>query len=62
MFGLNHRRGVQEDATDRTVHVTLKVKGEEPPGLAGGGAGGSHGQGVGEQVEEEGGKQLEELQ
>ena len=51
----------QKNATDRTVHVTFKVEGEKPPGLAGGGGGGL-GQRVGEQVEEEGGKQLEELQ
>ena len=64
IFGLNHRRGVQEEPTHRTVHVTFKVEGEKPPGRAvgGGGGGGGLGQRVGEQVEEEGGKQLEQLQ
>ena len=61
VFGLNHRRRFQKNATDRTVHVAFKVEGEKPPGLASGGGGGL-GQRVGEQVEEEGGKQLEELQ
>ena len=44
--------------------MTFKVEGEKPPGRAvgGGGGGGGLGQRVGEQVEEEGGKQLEQLQ
>ena len=62
IFGLNHRRGVQKNATDWTVHVTFKVEGEKPPWLVGGGGGGGLGQRVGEQVEEKGGQQLEELQ
>ena len=51
----------QEKSTDRAVHVAFKVEGEQPPGLAGGGGGGL-GQGAGDQVEEEGGEQLEQLQ
>ena len=42
--------------------MTFKVEGEKSPRFADGGALGDLGQGVEEQVEEEGGNQLEKLQ